>query len=520
MKQKNSKLALCVLSALLLVGCATSTSSNQPTTSSQETTSSATTSKPQSSITKNLTGIEISKMPKKVKYEEGDIFDKSGLEVKAKYSDNKDEIIKDYTIDKEKTPLKLEDKEVIISYKGFTASIKITVIEKHYDLSIDSLGDHIFEAEDLVPDEKWIMRDDMISQGHTNYVVDSADSSNGKSIERYDINTVITLDFYTNEDITLKLSAVVSNYDEINLNDSVVFKVDDTTLVSDNPTLGHRNSSDWWNWKTALFNEIDLTKGSHSLTIKMYTARPNLDCFNFHVKKYGETVEEHKLTSISIDTMPTKTTYNVGEVFDPTGIKIKLNYSDSTYEISEDFTCDTTTPLTEETKNVEIKHGEFTTTVAITVINKGETISESKVIKLEAEDFDKTNLQNNGNGFVENTDFASGGKCLGNGTHGTIEWTYTLTKDMKLDILSVVCKYEEFFVKDYFKVFIDDVEVSLQDPELKLGRTDGNDWFNFKEANYVQQTLQAGTHKIKVQIGTEDAAGCNTDYIQFTFTEI
>ena len=139
MKQKNSKLALCVLSALLLVGCATSTSSNQPTTSSQETTSSATTSKPQSSITKNLTGIEISKMPKKVKYEEGDIFDKSGLEVKAKYSDNKDEIIKDYTIDKEKTPLKLEDKEVIISYKGFTASIKITVIEKHYDLSIDSL---------------------------------------------------------------------------------------------------------------------------------------------------------------------------------------------------------------------------------------------------------------------------------------------------------------------------------------------------------------------------------------------
>ena len=52
--------------------------------------------------------------------------------------------------------------------------------------------------------------------------------------------------------------------------------------------------------------------------------------------------------------MPTKTTYNVGEVFDPKGMKIKLNYSDSTYEISEDFTCDTTTPLTEETKNVEI----------------------------------------------------------------------------------------------------------------------------------------------------------------------
>ena len=514
MKLKTSKLALCVLSALLLVGCNTTTSSNQPTTSSQENTSSVTTSKPQSSITKNLTGIEVSKMPNKVKYEEGDIFDKSGLEVKAKYSDNKDEIIKDYTIDKENSPLKLEDKEVIISYKGFTASIKITVIEKHYDLTIDSLGDHIFEAEDLVPDEKWIMRDDMISQGHTNYVVDSADSSNGKSIERYDINSILTLDFYANEDITLNLSAVISDSNKINLNESVIFKIDDTTLVSDNPTFGMRYNNDWWNWQTALFNSVDLTKGSHSLTIKMYTARPNLDYFNFHVKKYGETVEERKLTSISIETMPTKTTYNVGEVFDPTGMKIKLNYSDSTYEISEDFTCDTTTPLTEETKNVEIKHGEFTTTVAITVINKGETISESKVIKLEAEDFDKTNLQNNGNGFVENTDFASGGKCLGNGTHGTIEWTYTLTKDMKLDILSSISKFEPVGIKEVFHVYVDDVELDLQDPDLKLGRTDGNDWFNFKEANYVQQTLQAGTHKIKIQLA------CNTDYVQFTFTEI
>ena len=85
---------------------------------------------------------------------------------------------------------------------------------------------------------------------------------------------------------------------------------------------------------------------------------------------------------------------------------------------------------------------------------------------------------------------------------------------MKLDILSVVCKYEDYFVKDFFKIFIDNVEVSLQNPELKLGKVDGNDWFNFKEAKYVQQTLQAGTHKIKIQLA------CNTDYVQFTFTEI
>ena len=164
MKLKKSKLALCVLSALLLVGCNTTTSSSQPN-SNQGTTSSSTSDKPQSSVTKNLTGIEITKMPTKVSYEEGDIFDKTGLEVKAKYSNSADEVIKDYTIDKETTPLTLEDKEVIVSYNGFTASIKITVTEKHYDLTIDSLGDHLFEAEDLVPDEKWIMRDDMANLG-------------------------------------------------------------------------------------------------------------------------------------------------------------------------------------------------------------------------------------------------------------------------------------------------------------------------------------------------------------------
>ena len=48
------------------------------------------------------------------------------------------------------------------------------------------------------------------------------------------------------------------------------------------------------------------------------------------IKKYGETVEERKLTSISIDTMPTKTTYNVGDIVN---ININLDQFASLSEV-------------------------------------------------------------------------------------------------------------------------------------------------------------------------------------------
>ena len=462
------------------------------------------------SIDKVVTGISIETMPTKTQYEEGEMFDPTGMVVKATYTTYDVETITDYEIDKKDTPLTLADDKVIISYQGQQAEVAINV-GKAYLLKLNKLGDHVFEAENLKVDDKWIMRQDMINAGHTTYVVDSSDSSGGKSIERYDNGTVLTLEFYVAEDSKIHFTSRISNYDYFDLNATVEFKMDDTIMTSNNPTFGHRHASDWWNWVEADFGTMDLAKGEHVLTVTMKSAHPNFDCFNFHVMKHGELQEEHNLESLEILNMPTKVAYSAGDTFDPTGLKLKANYSDSTHEVIEEgYTCDTTTPLTKEDTKVVVSYEGMTVEVAIVIMD---SIEGNQVIKLEGEDFDKSNLSHNGNGYVESTDLASGGKCLGNGTVGTCEWDYYLASDMTLDIKAAICKYEDYFAKDQFKMYVDGVEINLQNPDLKLGRTDGNDWFNFKEADYVTTDLAAGAHHIKMQI-----VGCNVDYLQFTFT--
>lgn len=462
-------------------------------------------------VEKVVTSIEIAQMPTKTQYEENQLFDRTGMVVKAHYSNYDVETITDYTVDIENKPLTISDEKAVISYQGLTATVNINV-GKSYQLKLTSLGDHVFEAEDLKVDDKWIMREDMAAQGHTTYVVDSANSSGGKSIERYKSGTIFTLEFLATEDITLRLTSTLSNYDDFNLNNGIKFKVDDQVLNSDNPTFGHRYGGDFYNWQTASFDPINLTKGEHIFTVEI-GIQANFDCFNFHVTKFKDTAEPHTLSSLGIASMPTKTDYLVGECFDPTGMKLKLVYTDTLYELSEDFVCDTTTPLTADMTSITVTCGELSINVPITVKNITAVISEAQVIKIEGEDFDKTKIKNNGNGYIENTGNASGGKCLGNGSNGTVEWTYELTKDMILNIENVICKYEAFLAKNQFKIFVDGVEITLEDPSLTLGGTSDNPWFNFKTVKYTAQNLAAGTHSIKIEFN------CNVDYIQFSFTE-
>ena len=85
------------------------------------------------------------------------------------------------------------------------------------------------------------------------------------------------------------------------------------------------------------------------------------------------------LSSIAVSTAPTKTTYVVDETFNPTGLVIRRNYSDSTYDTytyanhtSEfSFNPSTSTPLTVEHTSVTITYGGKSCQQAISVSTSG-----------------------------------------------------------------------------------------------------------------------------------------------------
>lgn len=85
------------------------------------------------------------------------------------------------------------------------------------------------------------------------------------------------------------------------------------------------------------------------------------------------------LSSISVSTAPTKTTYTEGETFDPTGLVITRNYSNSTSDTYTyanhtsdfSFTPTTSTALTTADDKVTITYGGKTVDQAITVNSSG-----------------------------------------------------------------------------------------------------------------------------------------------------
>ena len=74
------------------------------------------------------------------------------------------------------------------------------------------------------------------------------------------------------------------------------------------------------------------------------------------------------LSSISVESKPTKTVYEIGESLNTDGLKLKLKYSDGSTEIiTSGFTTSGFSSTTAGTKTVTVKYGSLTTTFIVTV---------------------------------------------------------------------------------------------------------------------------------------------------------
>ncbi|MCM1284954.1 MAG: InlB B-repeat-containing protein [Acetobacter sp.] len=94
--------------------------------------------------------------------------------------------------------------------------------------------------------------------------------------------------------------------------------------------------------------------------------------------------DEVAVNSIAIASKPTKLTYELGEQFEQSGLKLKLNYSDGTTEIIADgFTVSSPDMSSAGTKTVTVSYDEKSTTFKITV-NNFKPIENLPVIRFES----------------------------------------------------------------------------------------------------------------------------------------
>ncbi len=107
--------------------------------------------------------------------------------------------------------------------------------------------------------------------------------------------------------------------------------------------------------------------------------------------------DNKEIDSIDVTTNPTKMEYLVGELFDPTGMVVEVEYTDGSTKEIKDYTYSPEGPLEEGKRTITITWGEYKTNLRITLtdpITKVEKISDPTRLSYGlGEKFDPTGMQ-------------------------------------------------------------------------------------------------------------------------------
>ena len=351
---------------------------------------------------KTLTNIEITKMPNKTVYEEGEKFDPTGMEVTATYSDNSQDIVEGYSY----TPtekLKTTDTKVVISYTEEnitkTAEVNITVnanptpppVEKtleNIEITNHPTKTTYEEGEKFDPTGMMVVA---IYSDNTRAVITNYTYSPTGSLKTTDKKVTIS---YTEDNITktAEINITVNATPppvEKNLTNIKITKMPNKTVYEEGEKFDPTGME-----VTATYsdNSQDIVEGySYTPTEKLKTTDTKvvISYTEENITKTAEvnitvnakpTPEQKILTNIEITQMPNKIVYKEGETFDKTGMVVTATYSDGSRENINNYNCFPITALTTNHTHITVTYTEngrtVTAKVQITVISNGNNTSD------------------------------------------------------------------------------------------------------------------------------------------------
>lgn len=322
-------------------------------------------------IPAGMSSIEIMELPKKTTYFVGESLVTNGLKLKAVYRDGSYKVVDNgYSC----TPTRLDnvgEQTVQVSYEGFTTSFKVQVkpveVEKVEIATLPSkLVYHDGNKLDLTGLSLKVTysngKVETITEGYT-YTPTVATLS----------DVVTTAGYSEKRTITVTYKGKTAKF-EITVNAVYAGKLEIVTLPSNRSYFaGDRVNT------TGLRLKVTFSDGSSKEIDEGYSIFPDTltgsgkqnvkVSFAGLTTEYEVEVSEVVLEYIKIDTLPTKTVYEVGEEFDPSGITITAGYTNGfTKHLSDGFTYTPSKLNTLGRQAVMLMYGSQTATLYVDVV--------------------------------------------------------------------------------------------------------------------------------------------------------
>ena len=341
-----------------------------------------------SSVT--LTSISVSTAPTKTSYTVGEYFDPTGLVITRNYSNSTSSTYtyaghtSEFSFNPStSTALATNNTSVTITYGGQSCNQAITVSSG----GGGSGGDYVITYTDLPS---------TYQTGSTIYTADSGIKFQAYNCANYSSKMQFKASGgYLQTTESLNLSTLTINNRETN-----------TLTVYGSNTAGTFSQT-----ITGTNDVYDLTGYNYLKIIRPSSGAAYCSSITITTSSSGSSTPT--LSSIAVQTAPTKTTYTAGEYFDPTGLVITKTYSDSSSETytyanhtSEfSFTPSTSTALATNNTSVTIGYGGKSCEQEITV-NAAKTLSSITISGYTTS-------------FTEGDDFAFGGTVTANYSDST-----------------------------------------------------------------------------------------------------
>ena len=195
-------------------------------------------------------------------------------------------------------------------------------------------------------------------------------------------------------------TTVTVSYGDFNATITITVHAQSGITVTSNPTKLSYNVGDTFDptgMVVKLNFDDDTSKVITNYTLNKTILAASDDKVTISYGRFSTTIDITVIsqTGIEVTTNPTKLTYKVGESFDPTGMVVKLKYSDDSSEVITDYTVDKTV-LTADDDKVTITYGNFSATVDITVIVEtgiSVTVNPTKLVYYEDDSFDPAGME-------------------------------------------------------------------------------------------------------------------------------
>lgn len=344
-----------------------------------------------------LTGISVLQEPAKTIYAKGDTLDLANLLVCASYNDNKSNIVTDYTTEPAADSVLDEtgDKEVVVKYKDFTATFKVSVYEKN--------------DYDALPSTEAVLKEITILQKPSKLIYEKGDGldltglfvgakySDGKT-------TIVTDTGYTsepaanflldeagNKEIVISYEGFTASFyitvyeklpsTEAVLKEIIILQEPSKKIYTKDETLdltGLFVGASYSDNKTSIITDYTATPaaGDQLTETGDQTVKISFGGFeaSFTIKVVEQLIsQEVYLESISVYQRPVKLSYEEGDAFDSTGLIVTGTYSDGLIGLISDYTLsilDGTVLSEKGTHTVTVTKGSLNSSFTFEVVEK------------------------------------------------------------------------------------------------------------------------------------------------------